>query len=40
MSAVAGFAQKLLRAHVNIQLFGADDEILEAGFLTILRSLH
>ncbi len=40
MGAVADFAQKLLHAHMNIQLFGADDEILEAGFLTILRSLH
>jgi hypothetical protein len=40
MGAIAGFAQQLFHAHVNIQLFGADNEILEAGFLTILRSLH
>jgi hypothetical protein len=25
---------------MNVQLFRTDDQILESGFLTILRSLH
>jgi len=40
LGAVAGFAQKLLGAHLNIALPGAEDEFLKTSFLFVLRRGH